>query len=177
MTVLFHFLFVIVKSYVLALIYTPIVWLLWVLILKSRKKYTGFKWSKVLKVYIVVGLLLIAFSFTYYGDHGFGDSPHIPLGHGETMVGDNQFASFTPKGKSEKIHVKAFALKGDNLSMAIDSGYKVYNLKTKGVVNFSEGQMYDAFAFSYGLPLSLQLRGFRPQYDEYWSGWRFWLLP
>ncbi|WP_121810762.1 hypothetical protein [Mucilaginibacter kameinonensis] len=177
MTALFHFLFVVLKSYLLALIYAPIVWFLWVLILKARKKYTGFKWSKVFKVYTVVALLLIVFSFTYYGDHGLGDSPRIPLGYGETMVGDNQFASFTPKGKNEQIHVKAFALKGDNLSMAVDSGYKVYNLKTKGVVNFSEGQMYDAFAFSYGLPLSLQLRSFRPQYDEYWNGWRFWLLP
>ncbi|QEM09438.1 hypothetical protein [Mucilaginibacter rubeus] len=177
MTALFHFLFVVLKSYLLALIYAPIVWFLWVLILKARKKYTGFKWSRVFKVYTVVALLLIVFSFTYYGDHGLGDSSRIPLGHGEAILENDQSAYFEPKDKSEQIHVKVFALKGDNLCMAVDSGYKVYNLKTKGVVNFSEGQMYDAFAFSYGLPLSLQLRGFRPQYDEYWNGWRFWLLP
>jgi len=177
MTALFHFLFVVIKSYILALIYTPIIWFLWVLILKARKKYTGFKWSKVFEVYAIVGLLLIVFSFTYYGNHGLGDESRIPLGHGEAMQERDQFAYFTPKGTNKQVHVKTFVLKGDNLCMSVDSGYKVYNLKTKGVVNFSEGQMYDAFAFSYGLPLSLQLQGFKSQYDEYWSGWRFWLLP
>jgi energy-coupling factor transporter transmembrane protein EcfT len=177
MTVLFHFLFVIVKSYILALIYTPLIWFLWVLILKVRKKYTGFKWKKVFPVYLITGVLLIIFSFTYYGDHGLGDDSRIPLEHGEAIEQGDHFAYFTPKQTGKQVHVKAFVLKGDNLCMSVDSGYKVYNLKTKGVVNFSDGQMYDAFAFSYGLPLSLQLQNFKSQYDEYWGGWRFWLLP
>lgn len=177
MTTLLHFLFTVIKSYLLAVVYAPIIWILWVMILKALKKYTGFKWRKVFQVYVITGLLLIVFSFTYYGDHGLGDESRIPLGHGEAIKQGDEFAYFTPKGTSKQVHVKTFVLKGDNLCMSVDSGYKVYNLKTKGVVNFSEGQMYDAFAFSYGLPLSLQLQNFRSQYDKYWSGWRFWLLP
>jgi hypothetical protein len=177
MAALSHFLFVVIKSYLLALVYTPIIWFLWVLILKVRKKNTGFKWPKVFAVYAIVGLSLIVFSFTYYGNHGLGDDSRIPLGHGEAMEQGDQFVYFTPKGTNKQAHVKAYALKGDNLSMAVDSGYKVYNLKTKGIVNFSDGQMYDAFAFSYGLPLSLELQSFKAQYDQYWGGWRFWLLP
>jgi energy-coupling factor transporter transmembrane protein EcfT len=177
MTTLLHLLFVVFKSSVLGLIYTPIIWFLWVLILKARKKYTGFKWYRIFAVYKIVSILLFVFSFTYYGNHGLGDESRIPLGHGEVMRASDQFAFFVPKGKSEQIHVDTYLLKGDNLCMSIDSGYKVYNLKTKGVVNFSEGQMYDAFAFSYGLPLSLQLQNFKSQYDKYWGGWRFWLLP
>lgn len=177
MTTLFHFLFVVIKSYILALVYTPIIWFLWVLILKAQKKYTGFKWSKAFAVYAIVGLLLIVFSFTYYGNHGLGDESRIPLGQGETMKEGDQFAYFTPKGTSKQVHVKSYVLKGDNLCMSVDSGYKVYNLRTKGVVNFSDEPMYNAFAVSYGLPLSRHLKDFRSQYDEYWSGWRFWLLP
>jgi len=177
MTTLLHLLFVVIKSSVLALIYTPFIWFLWVLILKARKKYTGFKWYKIFAVYKIVSILLLVFSFTYYGNKGLGDESRIPLGYGEVMRASDQFAYFVPKGKSGQIHVDTYVLKGDNLCMSIDSGYKVYNLKTKGVVNFSDGQMYDAFAFSYGLPLSLQLQSFKVQYDQYWGGWRFWLLP
>lgn len=177
MAALLHFLFVVIKSFVLALIYTPVIWFLWVLILKAQKKYTGFRWSKIFTLYVIVSLSLVVFSFTYYGNHGLGDDSRIPLGHGEAIEQGDQFAYFTPKGTNKQVHVKTFVLKGDNLCMSVDSGYKVYNLKTRGVVNFSEGQMYDAFAFSYGLPLSLQLQSFKSQYDEYWNGWRFWLLP
>ena len=177
MTTLLHLLFVVLKSSILGLIYTPLIWFLWVLILKARKKYTGFKWSKIFAVYKIVSIMLLVFSFTYYGNKGLGDESRIPLGHGQAMLESDQSAYFEPKGKSEQVHVKVYALKGDNLSMAVDSGYKVYNLRTQGVVNFSDGQMYDAFAFSYGLPLSLQLQSFKAQYVQYWGGWRFWLLP
>lgn len=177
MTTLLHFLFVVIKSSILGLLYTPVVWFLWVLFLKARKKYTGFKWFRVFAVYKIVSISLIVFSFTYYGNHGLGDESRIPLGHEEAMEESDQFAYFVPKGKSEQIHVDTYLLKGDNLCISVDSGYKVYNVRTKGVVNFSDEPMYNAFAVSYGLPLSRHLKDFRSQYDEYWSGWRFWLLP
>ncbi|QTE39462.1 hypothetical protein ACRQ5D_30105 [Mucilaginibacter sp. P25] len=177
MTTLLHLLFVVIKSSILGLFYTPVIWFLWMLFLKAQKKYTNFKWLSVFAVYKIVGISLMVFSFTYYGDHGLGDESRIPLGHGEAMEESDQFAYFVPKGKSKQILVDTYLLKGDNLCMSVDSGYKVYNLRTKGVVNFSDEPMYNAFAVSYGLPLSRQLKDFRSQYDEYWSGWRFWLLP
>ncbi|MFS2188967.1 hypothetical protein ACCC92_19980 [Mucilaginibacter sp. Mucisp84] len=83
MTTLFHLLFVVIKSSILGLLYTPVVWFLWVLFLKAQKKYTGFKWFSVFAVYKIVSISLIVFSFTYYGNHGLGDESRIPLGHGE----------------------------------------------------------------------------------------------
>jgi hypothetical protein len=177
MTAPLHFLFVVFKSCILALIYTPIIWLLWVLILKACKRYTGFKWYKLIAVYKIVGILLLVFSFTYYGNHGLGDDSRIPLGYGEAMRESDTFAYFVPKGKPEQINVQAFLVKGDNLCMSVDSGYKVYNLKTKAFVNFTDEPMYNMLAVAKDLPLSRHLKDFNSQYDEYWNGWRFWLLP
>jgi hypothetical protein len=177
MTALLHFLLVVIKSSILGFLYTPVAWFLWVLILKARKKYTGFKWYKIFLVYKVVTVLLIIFSFTYYGNHGLGDDSRIPLGYGEAMKESDTFAYFVPKGKSEQINVQTFLLKDDNLCMSVDSGYKVYNLKTKAFINFSDEPMYNMLAVAKDLPLSRHLKDFRSQYDDYWSGWRFWLLP
>lgn len=177
MAALLHILLVVIKSSILALVYAPVIWFLWVLILKARKRYTGFKWHKLFLVYKIVSILLLVFSFTYYGDHGLGDESRIPLGYGEAMKAGDGFAYFVPKGKSEQIHVDLFLVKGDDLCMSVDSGYKVYNLKTKAFVNFSDEPMYNLLAVGKDLPLSRHLKDFKSQYDEYWGGWRFWLLP
>ncbi|AYL94687.1 hypothetical protein [Mucilaginibacter celer] len=172
-----HFLFVVIKSAILAVVYTFFGGLLLALFLKLKKQYTGFKWYKVFAAHKVVFILLLIFSFTYYGNHGLGDESHIPLGHGEVMSESDTFAYFVPKDKAEQINVQTFRVKGDNLCMSVDSGYKVYNLKTKVFINFSNEPMYNKLAAAKELPLAGDLKDFRSQYDEYWSGWRFWLLP
>jgi energy-coupling factor transporter transmembrane protein EcfT len=177
MAVLFHFLFEIVKIVILGLIYTAVIFSIRAIIRKLQKKDTDFKWYKFLIVYKVLAAVLFVFSFTYYGNHGLGDDSYIPLGHSETMSESDTFAYFVPDGKSEQMHIDTYLVKNDDLCASVDSGYMVYNLKTKQINNFNTEQLYNTFASAHNLPPIKQFRNFDHQYNNYWNGWRFWMLP
>lgn len=177
MEALGHFIFELFKIAMLSCIYTGLFFLGRLIFLQIKKRDTEFRWGKFKQVHIIIYVLLFIFSFTYYGDHGLGDSYSIPLGRWETMEAGDLYAYFIPKGTSNQIPVNAYTVKDGNLCADIEDGYMVYNLKTKKVSKFGATRQYSAYALTHDLPEVDQFLKFEQQYNSYWNGWRFWLLP
>ena len=94
MEVLFHFIFQLIKIGILASVYSFI--LIGILLIvgkfkpneflkrvKSEKKKYWFSFG------FLISIGLFIFSFTYWGNHGLGDGPMIPIGHWETIENTN----------------------------------------------------------------------------------------
>jgi hypothetical protein len=177
MAALGHFIFELLKVAILSLLYTGIFLFGRLVLLSLKKKNTVFSPIEFNRTYKVMYGLLFIFSFTYYGNHGLGDDSYIPLGHGETMEAGDLNAYFSPNGKIAQLQVKAYQVKGNNLCMSVDSGIVVYDLNTKQIINFNEISKYNKYAFTHHLPRYIEFLDFFKQYDVYWSGWRFWILP
>lgn len=135
---------------------------------------------------ISVGLLL--FLFTYWGFHGLGDGPRIPIGHGVIVDNTNWdeygyiHAAQTFDGM--KIEMTKFKVVNDKLIGNLESGfydYKnsffIFDLKHKLLTEFKTQKDFEEYAMKNKLPLSNELRTFKQNYSAYWGGWRFWLLP
>jgi len=171
-----HFIFELFKIAILSAAYATI--LLWIkFALNLKKGGTRFSWSKFFRIYLILYSVLFLFSFTYYGDHGLGDECKIPLGHGETMSSADLDAYFAPKEGGNLIDIKSYLISNNDLCAATDSGYLVYNLKTGKRIEFDNSQEYRLYALGNTLPNPDLFLDFFKQYDNYWSGWRFWTMP
>jgi hypothetical protein len=93
------------------------------------------------------------------------------------MEAGDLYAYFIPKGTSDQIPVNAYTVKDGNLCADIEDGYLVYNLKTKKINKFGSTHQYSAYALTHHLPQVGQFLKFEKQYNSYWNGWRFWVLP
>ena len=172
-----HFLFELIKIAVLSSIYAAVFLFCRSIFLKHNKENADFTKAKFKRVHIIIYSLLLVFSFTYYGNHGLGDSYNIPLGHWESMSAGDLYAYFTPSGTSNQISVSRYEVRGNNLCASVDSGYMIYNLNTKKMIKFDTEPQYNAYALSHELPDSNEFLDFFKQYNVYWNGWRFWILP
>lgn len=131
-------------------------------------------------VVIYIGLLL--FSFTYWGDHGLGDSARLPIGHDEEIEEIDGMAAYFEASQAIKLPTDApiiakFRVANDILCAQDGAGsYFTYNLATKQQDLFADSQEYNAHARQHGLPNAGELQSFGEAYAQYWGGWRFWLL-
>ena len=174
MFTLFHFGFEIFKIIVLAAVYSSVILIL-KFIITEIKKNSNLKRLKFRQVYFTTAFLLLVFSFTYSGDHGLGDEAAIPLGHWEKMNSSDGYAYFDLADK--QISVDSFLVRNDHLCMTTENKFYDYHLVTQKWVRYNSIQDYDRYASAYHLPLVKEFKSFWPQYDAYWNGWRFWLLP
>ncbi|MFT3884044.1 MAG: hypothetical protein QM724_01050 [Flavobacteriales bacterium] len=55
--------------------------------------------------------------------------------------------------------------------------YFVYDITKDELLEFRDSTAYSNEGAIKGWPLPDELRSFEWNYDRYWSGWRFWLLP
>jgi energy-coupling factor transporter transmembrane protein EcfT len=148
--------------------------------------------AKKLRLWFISGLVfscgLFFYLFTYWGFHGFGDGPRIPIGHGVIVDNTNWdeygYIHVTETIDSMKIEMTKFKVVNDKLIGNLQSGfydyknsYFMYDLDKKELTEFKSLKDYEDFAQKNKLPLSNELKTFRQNYSDYWSGWRFWLLP
>ncbi|TSD67498.1 hypothetical protein FFF34_008935 [Inquilinus sp. KBS0705] len=167
----FHFVFELLKIAVLAAVYAGIFICLWSIRRNFKKEITKFS-----KIYLTVYVVLFVFMFTYYGDHGLGDESRIPIGHWEAIDASDGYPYFRPKGENE-VRLFKYVVKSDVLCATVDSGYMAYDLNDDRLNKFASITDYESFASKNHLPLVKEFMDFYPQYDKYWGGWRFWLLP
>lgn len=193
MEVLFHFIFELIKISILGSIYATLTLLTFELI----GRYKQDSWfdrvsQKKLRFWFLSGLVisvgLFFYMFTYSGDHGLGDSPKIPIGHGIVVENTNWTEYGYLKGikTSDKIDIEMtkFIVVDNMLIGNLDSwfygfenSYFVYNLKNKEIQEFKTKAEFDTFVKENNLPTSEELLTFEENYRKHWSGWRFWLLP
>lgn len=126
-------------------------------------------------------VLLFFFSFSYWGNHGMGDVARLPIGFGQAMYNiDGAWTYFSPNEEPNivDINVEKFAVQQQQLSIQQEGGqYIVINLQTLEQISFPDKTTYNTFAAVNNLTNSRDFKDFSTHYKEYWSGWRFYLLP
>ncbi len=187
MEVLFHFIFELVKISILASVYSLIL----LIVFRQINKSNSYSWFQKVTVNskkfwlssgsIIFGLLFI-WMFTYWGDHGLGDSARIPIGHGKEIEEINGNWSFiSPNGhENEKFTIKSFAVRSNycvGMSNKDQTDYFIWNLSTNDIEKFTNLEEYSEKVISMNLPDTFEFKDFDQAYDEFWGGWIFWLLP
>jgi len=192
MEVLFHFLLELLKIAILASIYSTLLLLLF----KTLGRYKPGSWfdrvsKKSIRLWFITGLiisiLLFVFMFSYWGDHGLGDSARIPIGHGKAVDQVNGSMTYiTAKGyEMETLDINEFATIDNFLFAKISSNrpaatnkeIAIWDLKTNQVEFLEHFSDLEAFKSKNSIKNQLLFQDFQYQYSIYWNGWRFWLLP
>ena len=173
-----HFVFELLKIAILSTIYSTVIFLaitaLKPKIIKNSKRF----WRKCL--FTIYGSLFV-FMFTYWGDHGLGDSYYIPIPHYKT-VNQGDETAYIENSKANQLEIKRFSYDNKYLyaeiadKNQINDDYIVWNLQT------DEWKTYSTNSFLILSKTSKTaspkyFKDFDTHYDNYWSGWRFWLLP
>jgi hypothetical protein len=183
MSVLFHFIFSLVKIAALATIYSTLILLTARLISRlgpnspiDKLTRDKFKFWKSTSYVLAVGLFI--YSFTYWGDHGLGDSSLIPVGHGQSIHnGDASFTYFYTSDNEQR-HIYNYAIKsGLVCAEQDDNRYLIYNLETKELKEFNSMKEYEDYAKANELPTTSEFKDFIEHYEDYWNGWRGRFLP
>jgi hypothetical protein len=181
-----HFIFMLVKIALLSSVYATLMVTVMYVFSKVTKSERLKRWiDKKFVTWWLTGLSfsvgLLIFSFSYWGNHGVGDSSRIPVGHGQVIHnGDGVWTYFYPnldKPRNQK-RINNFVIKGDRLcAEQKDHKYLVYDFSTFEIVEFENKHDYEKFAHSNNLPLTIDFKDFIVHYHAFWSGWRFYLLP
>ncbi|AUC77325.1 hypothetical protein [Olleya sp. Bg11-27] len=193
MEVLFHFIFQLIKIAILASIYASI--LIGIILIIGKFKQTEFLKrvkSEKKKYWFSFGVLisigLFVFSFTYWGNHGLGDGPMIPIGHWETIENTNWTEYGYLKDKKTKngndIETTKFKVTNHKLCGNLKSSFYNYensffvlDLKTDKITEFKTESEFNQYAEKNELPKVNELLSFAENYRNRWSGIRFLLLP
>ena len=193
MEALFHLGFELIKIGILASIYSWILLGIFRQINRSNPK-SWFQKSTVngkrfwVKSTRIIYLLLFIWMYTYWGNHGFGDSARIPIGNGKVIKNINWseygYIENIRTSDNDKIETTKFRITNKKLIGNLDSWfysytnqYFLYEIRKNELVEFGRKLDFDKYAESNDLPTSSELLTFEQNYSKYWSGWRFWLLP
>lgn len=185
MEALFHFLFVLIKISILGCIYATLT----LIIFRIIGYYKSDSWfSKVSKKKFrfwvisgfVISVSLFFFMFTYFGDHGLGDSAKVPIGHFKVVNQINGTDAYIKNSKDQYLGISKFTFDHQNLYAKTKNGfnnedgdYVVWDLKTDNWTFYQTESDY----LKSGHPTPDGFQDFRTAYEKHWHGWRFFLLP
>ena len=189
MEVLGHFIFELLKITILGFFYSTILYFIYKIIPESKKPEWIKKWLKSKKtLWLYISLFLLFYMFTPYGNHGLGDSARIPVSYTKEISNINweEYGRLNGIESSEGNDIESTQFKVENNMICgnLNSGfydyknsYFIYDLDTEKLQEFKTEKEYNEFASNKNLPKSSELKSFKENYSEYWSGWRFFLLP
>ncbi|MCX6180421.1 MAG: hypothetical protein NT150_00645 [Bacteroidetes bacterium] len=181
-----HLIFMLLKIAILAVAYATIVLIVLYILSKTTKLKLAEKWmqSKFLTWWLtglIFSIVLFFYAFSYWGNHGLGDSSCIPVGYGQTIYcGDGVYTYFyeNPDGSSYQRHINNFSISDEYLCAEQDKNkYVVFNLETSQTTELQNKEEYEKFAIKNNLPATTDFKEFYFHYNNYWNGWRFYLLP
>ncbi|WP_395063884.1 hypothetical protein [Flavobacterium sp.] len=184
-----HFIFELIKITILGFVYSTILYFIYKNIPKSKKP----EWYEKLLIskktlWLYISIFLLFYMFTPYGNHGLGDSARIPI----SLTKEISNINWTVYGKlndvksNEKndIYLTQFKVEKDILCGNLSSdfydyknSYFIYDIDSEKLQEFKTESDYNNFTKNKNLPKSHELKSFKENYDDYWSGWRLFLLP
>lgn len=189
METLGHFIFELLKITILGFIYSTILYYIFKLIPENKKPEWIKSWLKTKKrLWLSISLFLLFYMFTPYGDHGLGDSARIPISFTKEIsnINSSNYGKLN-KVKSREhndIYLTKFIKVNNILCGNLDSdfydyqnSYFVYYIDSEKLEEFETEKDYNKYVKSKNLPKSNELKSFEDNYQDYWSGWRFFLLP
>lgn len=188
MEVLFHFVFELIKISILASVYSIIILLAFRLVgsLKINNWFDRVSKRKIL-FFLITGasiwIVLFVFMFTYWGDHGLGDSSKIPVGHYK-VINCGSLIPYVTVDNNEQIHFKTFTYDSEKLyasspvkSDGTEYAFLVYDFVKDEVQFYNTNEEYLIAAKILGYPEPDKFENFRRHYHKYWNWWKFCLLP
>jgi energy-coupling factor transporter transmembrane protein EcfT len=137
----------------------------------------------------ILSTLLLIYSFTYWGNHGLGDSARVPVGYGYAVDNINwQWSSLKgfQNDNGGYLSVSHFLTSRntfcgkfdkDHFFYDYENAYFVLDMRSEELQEFATKEAYNKYAIKNNLPLTEELRTFEENYRHYFGGWRFWLLP
>jgi hypothetical protein len=190
MEVLFHFIFELIKISILGCIYATLT----IVTFKIIGHYKPDSWfdrvsKKKLRLWFLSGLFisigLFFFMFTYFGDHGLGDSARVPVGHWRAIQEVNGTQAYIQdEGPVRMIEIDKFVITDDfvygltgDANENYDGKFFVYDLANNIVKTFEQEKDYTDFLIKINLDTRPEYKDFSYYYRKYWGGWRFWFLP
>ncbi|RZK54943.1 MAG: hypothetical protein EOO87_09090 [Pedobacter sp.] len=190
MEVMIGFVAELIKISILSCIYAFVA----MLIFKIIGSYKHGSWfdrvsRKKLKLWLLSGFFislgLFIFMFTHYGDHGLGDSARVPIGHWREIQQTNGTLTYIQEdGKVSVLAIDKFVIADDYLYGFIsdmnenyNAKYFIYDLVNNNIKTYEEINGYLNFLTTKNLHERTEYKDFNYYYRQYWTGWRFWILP
>ena len=134
----------------------------------------------------IISILLFGYSFTFWGNHGLGDSARIPLSNFKEIDNTNWIetniepANYPYGAMSiESFTIMEGVVVGKTATSPVDKPlpYFLWDLKTNHVTFFNSKEDYIDHASVNHLAMPETFQTFGKNYSEYWNGWRLWMLP
>ncbi len=186
MFTLIHFMFMLFKIALLATAYATLTFFFLYIIVKKIdvrliKKWMVNKFRTWCLIEFIYSVALFIFSFTYWGNHGLGDSSRVPVGFGQAIHnGDGDWTYFYPDQQKpfEQKRISNFLIsKGKLLAEKGNGEFLIYDLQSSELIELENSKDYHKYALEKGLPTSNYFKDFFSHYKSYWNGWRLYLLP
>lgn len=185
---LIHFIFEIFKISILSAVYSTILYfgLKWVLkktnainsvISNANKTAIWFT------TWAMICVILFVYMFSYYGNHGLGDSFRIPIAH-RNALHEIDSSSYIIDDRNRTYNIDEFFVTDDFVYGTLDTfreskntAYFVFDLKLQHNETFENKATFSSYLISKELNKNVKYQEFSYYYDQYWNGWRFFLLP
>lgn len=131
------------------------------------------------KIGALTSIFILFFSFTHYGDNGFGTAQRLPLNYEREIFFSNDGTfDYSPIFIDSFIQKDEFVygIKGTYPESRSDykPDYFKWNLKTDEVVTFTEKEYIELFKKGEVLNAN-KFKGFKDHYFDYWFGWLFFI--
>jgi hypothetical protein len=189
----------VIKIIFLSSVYTTFIFIVLYLIqrktnnawLENRKEHKVKNW---LFIHFLISLSLFIYSFSYWQDTGFGESPCLPIGYGQKIYSpDYESTNFFPdlqktQLNKDELNIDSFIISNNILCAEVSHEFSdspkfdfiVCNLPSKTNQTFLTETDYNEYAKINGLPLKDKFYDFKTHYKEYLDNkpkWKKWLLP
>ena len=186
---LIHLIFMLIKIAIQASVYASLTFIIIYVLSKTTEIVRIKKWmNRKLLTWWLTGLIysigLFFYAFSYWGNHGLGDSARIPIGNDLAIHNiDGAWTYFyTDPGNSyNQIQINEFALIENKIcaKKSKENGNKflVFDCENSEMMEFENQQQYEDYALKNNLPVTNKFKDFFFYYQEFWSGWRSYLLP
>ena len=135
-----------------------------------------------LEIIISVGLFI--FMFTYWGNHGLGDTAIVPVGHFQIVTKRDSEFPFIVNKNGDRVDIKLFTFDNDNLYAETQNrdnettgNYVVWNLKNDEMQFYKTKENYitESKRSTYLQPD--KFLDFWVIYEKHWGTWKRYLLP
>ena len=186
---LFHLLFTLIKISILACVYATLTLVAFRIIGHYKPeswfyKVSRRKWRLWFRSGFLISIGLFLFMFTHFGDLGFGDSARIPVGHWRAIWEVDATQAYIQEDGISALDIEKFIVTDDFVYGLSNSNFEnyegrffVYDLDNNIVTTFIDEKEYISFLKANNLDSKPKYKDFGYYYNEYWFGWRFWMLP
>jgi hypothetical protein len=190
MEALFHLVFEFTKISILSSIYASILLFTFRIIATLKPNNWVDKISKEKSKFwvasgLIISIMLFLFMFSYYGNHGLGDSARVPVGYDKAIEQINGTQAYIQdEGPVSALDIDKFILTGKFVygktgeqNENYTGKYFTYDIVNNQVKIFENENIYIDFLASKNLETNPEYKDFNYYYSKYWNGWRFWTLP